>query len=60
MNVPKLRFKDNNGNDYPQWKKQNLGNISDITKLAGFEFTEYVTYQDSGNIIALRGLNVEK
>ena len=37
MNVPKLRFKDNNGNDYPQWKKQNLGNISDITKLAGFE-----------------------
>ena len=59
MNVPKLRFKDNNGNDYPQWKKQNLGNISDITKLAGFEFTEYVTYQDSGNIIALRGLNVK-
>lgn len=59
MNVPKLRFKDNNGNDYPQWKKQILGNISDITKLAGFEFTEYVTYQDSGNIIALRGLNVK-
>lgn len=59
MNIPKLRFKDNNGNDYPQWKKQILGNISDITKLAGFEFTEYVTYQDSGNIIALRGLNVK-
>ena len=34
-----------------------LGDISDITKLAGFEFTQYVQYEDSGNIIALRGLN---
>lgn len=30
MNVPKLRFKDNNGNDYPQWKKKKLGDIGDI------------------------------
>ena len=34
-----------------------LGNISDVTKLAGFEFTKYVTYEDEGNIIAIRGLN---
>ena len=27
MNVPKLRFKDNNGNDYPQWEKKKLGDI---------------------------------
>jgi len=25
--------------------------------LAGFEFTKYVTYEDNGNIIAIRGLN---
>ena len=27
MNIPKLRFKDNNGNDYPQWEKKKLGDI---------------------------------
>ncbi|WP_287785488.1 restriction endonuclease subunit S, partial [Megamonas sp.] len=26
-NIPKLRFKDNNGNDYPQWEKKKLGDI---------------------------------
>ena len=35
-----------------------LREFGDVTKLAGFEFTEHVTYQDSGSIIALRGLNV--
>ncbi|MBO6304994.1 MAG: restriction endonuclease subunit S [Selenomonadaceae bacterium] len=33
--------------------------MAKVTKLAGFEFTKYVTYSDSGNIIALRGLNVK-
>lgn len=55
----KLRFKDKNGNNYPNWEKKKLGDISDITKLADFEFTEYVTYQNHGNIIALRGLNIK-
>lgn len=36
-----------------------LGDIATVTKLAGFEFTKYVTYSDKGNIIALRGLNVK-
>lgn len=36
-----------------------LGDIATVTKLAGFEFTKYVTYSNSGNIIALRGLNVK-
>jgi len=35
-----------------------LGSFADVTKLAGFEFTEHVAYQESGGIIALRGLNV--
>ena len=38
--------------------KRNIGSFGDVTKLAGFEFTEHVSYQDSGSIIALRGLNV--
>ncbi|UKI35001.1 MAG: hypothetical protein L6V93_12050 [Clostridiales bacterium] len=37
-----------------------LGDIATVTKLAGFEFTKYVTYSDDGEIIALRGLNVKK
>ncbi len=40
-------------------KKYVLGDIATVTKLAGFEFTNYVTYSDEGNIIALRGLNVK-
>lgn len=31
-----------------------------VTKLAGYEFTKYVKYQEEGNIIALRGLNVKR
>ena len=36
-----------------------MGDIADVTKLAGFEFTEHIVYSDEGNIIALRGLNVK-
>ena len=41
------------------WEQRKLGDISDVTKLAGFEFTEHVVYSDEGSIIALRGLNVK-
>lgn len=44
------------GDDVPM---ATLGNVAVVTKLAGFEFTKYVQYSDSGNIIALRGLNVK-
>ena len=53
LNVPNLRFPEFSG----EWIHCALGDISDVTKLAGFEFTQYVTYEDSGSIIALRGLN---
>ena len=53
LNVPNLRFPEFQG----EWKEHLLGNISDVTKLAGFEFTKYVTYEDTGSIIAIRGLN---
>ena len=36
-----------------------LGAIATVTKLAGYEFTKYVTYSNEGKIIALRGLNVK-
>lgn len=54
-NLPKLRFP----GFTDDWEQRKLGDISDVTKLAGFEFTKYVRYQESGKIIALRGLNVK-
>lgn len=53
--VPEIRF-DGFTED---WEQRKLGDIADVTKLAGFEFTEHVTYSDEGNIIALRGLNIK-
>ena len=41
------------------WEQVKLEDIADVTKLAGFEFTKYVEYSDTGSIIALRGLNVK-
>ena len=40
--------------------KYKIGELCDVTKLAGFEFTEYINYQDSGEIIMLRGLNCKQ
>lgn len=41
------------------WEIKKLDYISDTTKLAGFEFTEYFDYIDNGEIIALRGVNLK-
>ena len=41
------------------WKEKKLGDFSDVTKLAGFEFTNHVKYSSTGSIIALRGLNIK-
>lgn len=54
-NVPEIRFK----GFTDAWKQRKLGDVADVTKLAGFEFTEHVVYSDEGNIIALRGLNIK-
>jgi len=54
-NTPNVRFK----GFTEDWKQRKLGDIADVTKLAGFEFTEHVVYSDEGNIIALRGLNIK-
>lgn len=55
MKVPEIRF----GGFTGAWEQRKLGEIADVTKLAGFEFTEHVVYSDEGNVIALRGLNIK-
>lgn len=55
MKKPELRFPEFTD----AWEQRKLGEIADVTKLAGFEFTEHVVYSDDGNIIALRGLNIK-
>ena len=40
--------------------EKSIGEIADVTKLAGFEFTKYIKYIDDGEIIALRALNLRK
>ncbi len=55
MRNPKIRFK----GCQDDWEQRKLGDIADVTKLAGFEFTEHVVYSDEGNVIALRGLNIK-
>ena len=41
-----------------RFENVSLGEVADVTKLAGFEFTRYITYNDTGEIIALRALNL--
>jgi len=40
------------------WNISTIGEIADVTKLAGFEYTQHFKYIDDGEIIALRALNV--
>jgi type I restriction enzyme S subunit len=53
--VPELRFNEFDGD----WEEKRLGEIADVTKLAGFEYTKHIVYRDEGKIIALRGLNIK-
>ena len=40
------------------WNYKKLGYMAEVTKLAGFEFTDYFEYVDEG-VIAVRGLNLK-
>lgn len=40
------------------WEVAELGDVADVTKLAGYEFTKHIEYIEDGEIIALRSLNV--
>ncbi len=55
-----INFKNSELGPIPnEWEVKALGEIADVTKLAGFEFTEHIVYSDQGKIIALRGLNIK-
>ncbi len=43
-----------------EWKIGTIGDFCFVTKLAGFEFTNYIRYIEDGEIIALRALNIKK
>lgn len=42
-----------------EWECSSIGEKCYVTKLAGYEFTKYIHYQDHGEIIALRALNIK-
>lgn len=42
------------------WNVLPIGDIADVTKLAGFEYTKHFEYLEDGEIIALRALNVRE
>ena len=46
------------GNIPIDWEVLPIGEIGNVTKLAGFEYTKHITYVEDGEIIALRALNV--
>ena len=54
-----IRFKADDGSEFGEWDYVDLGSMSDVTKLAGYEFTKHIVYKDTGQVIALRGLNVK-
>lgn len=37
-----------------------IGDVCDVTKLAGYEYTNYIHYQESGDVIMIKGLNVKE
>lgn len=54
-------FKDTEIGKLPaDWNLYRIGEIADVTKLAGFEYTDHFKYVDDGEIIALRALNVRQ
>lgn len=53
--APNLRFPEFTD----EWRVKKLGDVADVSKLAGFEFTNYIKYSDVGKIIGLRGLNIK-
>jgi type I restriction enzyme, S subunit len=40
------------------WELTNIDDIAHVTKLAGFEFTNFFNYQEQGEIRVVRGLNI--
>lgn len=41
------------------WKKALIGDNCFVTKLAGFEYTQYINYEDSGDVVMVKAQNVK-
>ena len=41
------------------WKKALIGDDCFVTKLAGFEYTQYINYEDSGDVVMIKAQNVK-
>ncbi len=42
------------------WPEFKIGDICYVTKLAGFEYTNYIHYENCGDVIMVKGLNVKE
>ena len=42
------------------WDEKLIGDICNVTKLAGFEYTKYIKYKEQGDIAVIRGLNIKE
>lgn len=51
-----IRFKDDNGNDFPAWEKHEIGNFVDF--LTGYPFDGEDISEDSKGIPLMRGINI--
>jgi type I restriction enzyme S subunit len=41
------------------WEMKQVGEFCTVTKLAGFEYTNYIHYQSEGDVIMIKGQNVK-
>jgi len=58
--VPNQKWKNSPIGKIPEdWEVRKLGEISFVTKLAGFEYTEFFDYSLEGEIILIRALNIK-
>ena len=55
-NTPKLRFKKYNGNNFPEWTKNDLGSIGEI--INGLTYSPNDIDEDDG-VLVLRSSNVK-
>lgn len=42
------------------WAEELIGDSCFVTKLAGFEYTQYIRYEDSGDVVMVKAQNVKK
>lgn len=52
-----LRFKDENGNEYPEWEEEKLGNICDYKN--GKTYEEFICENGQYNLISLNSIGID-